>query len=88
MCENSYTRENLYDLIKELLDITEVPFQIKRQIRDYISEYGFTYKGIARTLCFMIEQRNFQFRDNYQIYGIGIVTTGDGAIYRTAQTYY
>lgn len=84
MCEKSFTRENLDQLIKDLLGITEVPFQIKRQIREYMTERGYTYKGIARALCFLIEQRHFNFQNSYQQYGIGIVKN----VYQEAQTYY
>ena len=84
MCEKPFTRDNLYDLIKDLLGVTEVPFQIKRQIREYMTEHGYSYKGIARALCFLIDQRNFNFRNSYQQYGIGIVKN----VYSEAQTFY
>lgn len=84
MCDSSYTRADLEQLIKELLNITEVPFQIKRQIREYCNERGFTYKGIARALCFLIEERNWNFLEHYSMYGIGLVKN----VYQDAQTHY
>ena len=83
MCEKPYTRTDLDGLLKDLLDITELPFQIKRQIRDYI-ERGYTYKGIARALCFLVDVKKFNLRASYQQYGIGIVKN----IYAEAQTYF
>ena len=84
MCEQPFTRADLDNLIKELLDITEIPFLIKKQIREYIAERGFTYKGIARALCFAIEQRNVKIRDTYKQYGIGIIKT----VYQDAHNFY
>ena len=83
MCEKPYTRTDLDILLKDLLGITELPFQIKRQIRDY-TERGFTYKGIARALCFLVDVRKFNLRASYQQYGIGIVKN----VYSEAQTYF
>lgn len=86
MCEKPFTRADLEQLIKELLGITEVPFQIKRQIREYCTERGFTYKGIARALVYLIEQKKWDFCANYSIYGIGLVKKDN--IYGEAQTYF
>lgn len=83
MCEKPYTRIDLDNLLKDLLGITELPFQIKRQIRDY-TERGFTYKGIARALCFLVDVRKMNLRNSYQQYGIGIVKN----VYAEAQTYF
>lgn len=87
MCEKPYTRAELENLIKSLLGITELPFLIKRQIRDY-TERGWSYKGIARALCFMIDERRFNLRDSYQQYGIGIITSNNGEPYNSAQKFY
>ena len=83
MCEKPYTRADLEKLIKDLLEITEVPFQIKRQIREYY-ERGLTYKGIARAICYLIDYKHFDFRTSYQQYGIGIVKN----VYAEAQNFY
>jgi hypothetical protein len=83
VCENPYTREDLNNIIKELLDITEIPFQIQRQIRDYVAR-GYTYKGIARALCFLVDERHFNLKASYKQYGIGIVKN----VYQDAQTFY
>lgn len=83
MCEKLYKREDLEALIKELLDVTTIPFLIQRQIRDYIAR-GYTYKGIARALCFLVDNRNFDIRKSYSQYGIGIVKT----VYDEAHRYY
>jgi hypothetical protein len=87
VCEKPYTRAELENLIKSLLDITELPFLIKRQIRDY-TERGWTYKGIARAICFMIDERNFNLRASYKQYGIGIITSNNGEPYVSAQQFY
>ena len=87
MCEKPYTRTDLETLIKDLLDITELPFLIKRQIRDYCAR-GWSYKGIARAICFMIDERHFNLRESYAQYGIGIITSNNGEPYSSAQKYY
>lgn len=83
MCEKPYSKAELEQLIRDLLNITDLPFQIKRQIRDFI-ERGFTYKGIARALCYLIDVKNFNLRTSYQQYGIGIVKN----VYTEAQNYF
>jgi hypothetical protein len=83
MCEAPYTRADLEKLIKELLGITEIPFQIKRQIRDF-SERGFSNKGIARALCYACDVKHMKLHETYQQYGIGIVRN----IYAEANNYF
>lgn len=83
MCEKPFSKAELEKLIKDLLDITELPFQIKRQIRDFY-ERGFSYKGIARALCYLVDIKNFNLRTSYQQYGIGIVKN----VYIEAQNYF
>ena len=83
MCEKPFSKAELEKLIKDLLGITELPFQIKRQIRDF-SERGFTYKGMARALCYLVDVKNFNLRASYQQYGIGIVKN----VYAEAQNYF
>ena len=84
MCDNSYTRADLEQLTKDLLGITELPFQIKRQIRDFTVERGYSYKGIARALCFLVDVKHIDLRATYQQYGIGIVKN----VYIEAQNHY
>ena len=84
MCEESYTRANLDNLIKELLGITEIPFQIKRQIREFTTERGYSFKGIARALCYIMDVQKFDLRAGYETYGIGLVKNH----YNQAQTYF
>lgn len=84
MCEESYTRANLDELIKGLLGITEIPFQIKRQIREFTTERGYSFKGIARALCYIVDVQKFDLRAGYETYGIGLVKTH----YNQAQTYF
>lgn len=84
MCDNSYTRADLEQLTKDLLGITELPFQIKRQIRDFTVERGYSYKGIARALCFLVDVKQFDLRASYQQYGIGIVKN----VYIDAQNHF
>lgn len=83
MCEKPYTRADLDMLIKELLGVTDIPFQIKKQIREFY-ERGYTYKGIARALCFLVDERKFNLRASYQQYGIGIVKN----VYNEAEKFY
>lgn len=83
MCEKPYTRAELEKLIKDLLGITELPFQIKRQIRDF-SECGYTYKGIARALCYIVDEMHLDLRAGYKQFGIGIVKK----IYVDAQNHF
>ena len=87
MCEKPFTRIDLESLIKDLLGITEIPFLIKRQIREYI-ERGWTYKGIARALCYMVDQKKRNLREDYKQFGIGIISSRNGEVYKEAQDYY
>ena len=84
MCETSYTRANLDELIKGLLGITEIPFQIKRQIREFTTERGYSFKGIARALCYIADVQKFDLRAGYETFGIGLVKN----YYNQAQTYF
>lgn len=83
MASNTFTRENLDDLIKDLLGVSDIPFQIKRQIRDFI-ERGFNYKGIARALCYLVDQKGLDLVASYKQYGIGIVKN----VYQEANEYF
>ena len=83
MCD-SFSREQLYEIISELFQIKEPTQQIKVQIRKFL-ECGFSFKGIARTLCYLHDVRQMDFsRPEQMKYGIGIVKTA----YQEANLYY
>lgn len=88
MCEASFTRKDLEKILKELIGKDELPFQIQRQIRDYTTQRGWSYKGIARAICFVVEQRNYDLLKNYEQYGIAIITANKDEPYYAAQRFY
>ena len=88
MCEANFTRKDLENIIKELIGKNELPFQIQRQIRDYTTQRGWSFKGIARALCFVVEQRNYDILKNYEQYGIAIITANKDEPYYAAQRFY
>jgi hypothetical protein len=83
VCEQPYTRAELEKLTKDLLGIAELPFQIKRQIREF-TERGYSYKGVARALCYLVDVKHLDLRAGYQQFGIGIVKN----VYNEAQSYF
>lgn len=75
--------EALEQYIKKLFNESYVSAQIKKQIKDYRSEYGYTYSGILKTLIYWFEVKGNNISDNAQ-YGIAIVPY----IYKQASDYY
>lgn len=68
--------------IKELFGINTLTAKIKRQIADYMKEYGYTYSGIYKTLYwwFNVNRSPIEKANN----GIGIVPF----VYQDAYDYY
>lgn len=64
------TKEELYDLICELLQITEVNTMIESQISKYQKQHGYTFKEIGRALYYYIEVLG---RKPKKEMGIGII---------------
>lgn len=72
----------LEEYIKDLLGLEVLNQKIKRQIKDYIDEYNYTYSGIHKALKYFYEVKE---GDIYKANGgIGIV----GYIYNDAFNYY
>ena len=68
--------------IKKLFNINVVSARIKKQIKDYKQEYGFTFTGMQKTLYWWFEvKRNSIDQANE---GIGIVPY----VYKEAHDYY
>lgn len=75
--------EALEKYIKKLFNENYVNAQIKKQIKDYKNEYGYTYSGILKTLIYWYEVKENKI-DNNAHYGIAIVPY----IYKQASDYY
>lgn len=75
--------EALEQYIKKLFKESYVSAQIKKQIKDYRNEYGYTYSGILKTLIYWYEIKENSIEDKSQ-YGIAIVPY----IYKQASDYY
>jgi hypothetical protein len=65
----SYTKEDLVALIKEVMDIQSITPMIARQINRFILEDNMTFKEIARCIVWYTDQG---FKLN-TIYGLGII---------------
>lgn len=74
--------EELEDLIKTLFKEPYVNARIKKQIKDYVAEYHYTYRGIILTLnyWYVIKAQSIEKANG----GIGIVPF----IYEDARRYY
>lgn len=75
--------EALEKYIKKLFNENYVNAQIKKQIKDYKNEYGYTYSGILKTLIYWYEVKENKIDHNAH-YGIAIVPY----IYKQASEYY
>lgn len=75
--------EALEQYIKKLFNEQYVSAQIKKQIKEYRSEYNYTYSGILKTLIYWYEIKGNSILEKSQ-YGIAIVPY----IYKQASDYY
>jgi hypothetical protein len=67
---NKYTREDLFALIKEVMDIESVTPMISKQVNRFILEYDMTFKEIARCIVWYVEVNGGQLST---LYGLGII---------------
>jgi len=65
------TRDKLEKLICNILEIDQINKLIKGQINRMVTEEGYNYQDIARSLLFAKEVYHFQFQPQY---GIGIAS--------------
>jgi hypothetical protein len=85
--QETYSQEELdykelEDYIKKLFNKNVVPARVKKQIKDYKEEYGYTSSGILKTLYWWYELKNNSTEKANE--GIGIVPF----IYDDAKDYY
>lgn len=67
------SKSALEEFIKTALNITELTYLIKKQIRDYY-ESGLSYYDIARVICYIIEhKKQYNLQETYTKGGIGLV---------------
>lgn len=64
------TKNELRQIICDVLDIKETTITIERQINNFVLGSGYSYKDIARALVFFVE---IEKGDVEPKYGIGIV---------------
>lgn len=73
---------NLEKYLKTLFKIDNLGIKIKRQIKDFRSEYGYSYTGIQKTLYWWYEIQGHSLELSND--GIGIVPY----VYKDAERYY
>lgn len=80
--EEEKDKEKLENYIKKLFDYKTLPEHVKKQIKQYVNEFHYTYSGILKTLIYFYEIRH---GDKEKAYGrIGIVQY----VYDEANRYY
>lgn len=80
--ENEENKQQLENYIKELFNYTSLPESVNRQIREYLIEKNYTYKGMLKSLKYFYEIKN---GDKEKAYGrIGIIPY----VYEDAHNYY
>lgn len=77
-------QEKLEKYIMELFDSDYVYAKIKKQIKDYVTNYGYTYSGIHKALIYYYEVKGNKFDEGKAQGGIGIVPY----VYQSAFNYY
>ena len=75
-------KQDLDDYIIKLLKIDYIDARIRKQIKQYVEEYKYTYSGIKKALVYFYEVKGNSIEKANK--GIGIVPY----IYRTAYEYY
>ena len=77
-------QEKLEKYIMQLFGSDYVYAKIKRQIKDYVTNHGFTYSGIHKALIYYYEIKGNKFDEGKAQGGIGIVPF----VYQQAFNYY
>lgn len=77
-------QEKLEKYIMELFNADYVYAKIKKQIKDYVSNHGYTYSGIHKALIYYYEIKGNKFDEGKAQGGIGIVPY----VYQNAFNYY
>ena len=80
--EDDENKAKLEEYIKQLFGYTALPETVKKQIRQYISEYQYSYGGILRALTYHYEIRHGSKEKAYGRIGIVPYT------YEEARNYY
>lgn len=80
--EEEKDKEKLEEYIKQLLKIDYIDARIRKQIKQYIEEYNYSYKGIHKSLVYFYEIKGGDIEKANG--GIGIVPY----IYTKARDYY
>lgn len=60
-------REMLYNLLKEVFNLNFPTGLMLRQIKEYKTDRGYTYKNIAFTVDYMIKQKGIQLQTKFGI---------------------
>jgi hypothetical protein len=77
-------QEKLEKYIMELFNSDYVYAKIKKQIKDYVMNHGYTYSGIHKALVYYYEVKGNKFDEGKAQGGIGIVPF----VYQHAYNYY
>lgn len=77
-------QEKLEKYIMQLFGTDYVYAKIKKQIKDYVTNHGFTYSGIHKALVYYYEIKGNKFDEGKAQGGIGIVPF----VYQHAYNYY
>jgi hypothetical protein len=77
-------QEKLEKYIMQLFGSDYVYAKIKRQIKDYVTNHGYTYSGIHKALIYYYEVKGNKFDEGKAQGGIGIVPF----VYQNAFNYY
>lgn len=77
-------QEKLEKYIMKLFGSDYVYAKIKKQIKDYVTNHGFTYSGIHKALVYYYEVKGNRFDEGKAQGGIGIVPF----VYQNAYNYY
>lgn len=82
MSQEEKDKIELEEYIKKLLNINSITPRIKKQIKQYIEEYDYSYSGIKKALVYFYEVRGNSTEKANE--GIGIVSY----VYKKAFDYY
>lgn len=68
--EKTYSKQDLLDLVKEVMGIQTITPMIQKQINRFVLQDGMTYKEIARCIVWYTEVQGHSFT---VVYGLGII---------------